>query len=247
MCQILIYWPHSKGTLIVVSKMWTSTLIQPQQSGDWSRPCHSKLSSMYDIFLPWKHRTSAVANCVRTRLSLIWLMMLILTFPLFPVFFVMLHKILTHACFYLWAKLIFINVHWTDFTAEGIYTIPLTLLSVCFPSKNGFQIIFNCVLQNPLRKNQWAVTKEKCRGRRRRCSHLHIKAKVLLLFKEEIQHKLPHKVGVQCIIDYFCPTKLEETERKRKSISCWSISESAEGKSKTQFEGPTLTASVVSL
>lgn len=51
-----------------------------------------------------------------------------------------------------------------------------------------------------------------CRGERRRCSHLHIKAKVLLLFKEEIKHELPHKVGVQRVIDYFCPTKLEERQ-----------------------------------
>lgn len=175
-------------------------------------------------------------------------MKLSLTFPLFPVFLVMLHKILIHVCFYFWVKLIFINVHRSDFTAKDIYTIPLTLFSVCFPPKNGFQILFNCMLQNPVCKNQWAITKEKCRGRRRRCSHLHIKAKVLLLFKEEIQHKLPHKVGVQCIIDYFCPAELEETERKRKSISCWSIFEFAEGKSKTQCEGPTtLTASVVGL
>lgn len=51
--------------------------------------------------------------------------------------------------------------------------------------------------------------RQQCRrGKRRRCSHLHIKAKVLLLFKEEIKDKLPHKVGVQCVIDHFCTTKL---------------------------------------
>lgn len=56
-----------------------------------------------------------------------------------------------------------------------------------------------------------------CWGKRRRCSHLHIKAKVLLLFKEEIKDKLPHKVGVQCVIDYFCPTKLEERKSGEES------------------------------
>lgn len=65
-----------------------------------------------------------------------------------------------------------------------------------------------------------------CGGKRRRCSHLHIKAKVLLLFKEEIKDKLPHKVGVQRVIDHFCPTELverRETERKRKSTPDRSI------------------------
>lgn len=52
------------------------------------------------------------------------------------------------------------------------------------------------------------------------CSHLHIKAKVLLLFKEEIQDKLPHKVRVQRVIDHFCPTKLKrEGERERENCN----------------------------
>lgn len=83
-----------------------------------------------------------------------------------------------------------------------------------------------------------------CRGKWRRCSHLHIKAKVLLLFKEEIEHKLPHKVGVQRVIDYFCPTKLEkrvrrerERERKRKSTPCRSICAIGERKNNKNNEG----------
>lgn len=61
-----------------------------------------------------------------------------------------------------------------------------------------------------------------CGERRRRCSHLHIKAKVLFLFKEEIKDKFPHKVGVQRVIDHFCPTELEERqiqEQKRGGLS----------------------------
>lgn len=52
-------------------------------------------------------------------------------------------------------------------------------------------------------------------------SHLHIKAKVLFLFKEEIKHKLPHKVWIQCVVNYFCSTKLEETntQEKHKTIN----------------------------
>lgn len=57
--------------------------------------------------------------------------------------------------------------------------------------------------------------RQSCRVKRRRRSHLHIKAKVLLLFKEEIKHELPDEVWVQRVIDYFCPTELEERQRGR--------------------------------
>lgn len=63
--------------------------------------------------------------------------------------------------------------------------------------------------------------RQRCRGgKRRRCSHLHIKAKILLLLKEEIEDELPHKVGVQSVVNHFCPAELEErrdTERTRES------------------------------
>lgn len=48
----------------------------------------------------------------------------------------------------------------------------------------------------------------------KKCSHLHIKTKVLLLFKEEIEHKLPDKVRVQRVINYFCPTELEKCRER---------------------------------
>lgn len=53
-------------------------------------------------------------------------------------------------------------------------------------------------------------------------SYLRIKTKVLFLFEEEIEDKFPHKVRVQCVVDNFCPTKLEErqTESKRQSAAC---------------------------
>lgn len=54
-------------------------------------------------------------------------------------------------------------------------------------------------------------------GGGRRYSHLHIKAEVLLLFKEEIEHKLPHKVGVQRVIDHLCPAELEGRQRGEES------------------------------
>lgn len=54
-------------------------------------------------------------------------------------------------------------------------------------------------------------------GEGRRCSHLHIKAQVLLLFKEEIEHKLPHKVGVERVIDHLRPTELEGRQRGEES------------------------------
>lgn len=48
----------------------------------------------------------------------------------------------------------------------------------------------------------------------KKCLHLHVKAKVLLLFKEEIQHKLPDKVGVQRVFNDFCPTELEKCRER---------------------------------
>lgn len=57
-------------------------------------------------------------------------------------------------------------------------------------------------------------------GEGRRCSHLHIKAQVLLLFKEEIEHKLPHKVGVQRVIDHLRPAELEGRQRGEESQHC---------------------------
>lgn len=50
-------------------------------------------------------------------------------------------------------------------------------------------------------------------------AHLRIKAKVLFLFEEEVKHKFPHKVRVQCVIDDFCPAKLEKREREKQICS----------------------------
>lgn len=54
-------------------------------------------------------------------------------------------------------------------------------------------------------------------GKGCQCSHLHIEAKVLFLFKEEIKDKFPDKVRVQCVIDNFCTTKLEERQKDRQT------------------------------
>lgn len=65
-----------------------------------------------------------------------------------------------------------------------------------------------------------AITKRQRRyiERRQRHPHLHIKAKILFLFKEEIKNKLPHEVGVQCVINHLRPSKLEETETEWRDI-----------------------------
>lgn len=66
------------------------------------------------------------------------------------------------------------------------------------------------------------ITKENrqwhCRKKRQRHFYLHIKAKVLLFLKEEIKDKLPNKVRVQCVIDHFCPAKLEKKTQTRETL-----------------------------
>lgn len=44
---------------------------------------------------------------------------------------------------------------------------------------------------------------------------LHVKPQILLLLKEIVQNKLPHKVWVECVVNHLCPPKLGERKRKR--------------------------------
>lgn len=80
-----------------------------------------------------------------------------------------------------------------------------------------FSVLTGGLCSERASESEERITACHCRGRARRCSHLHIKAQVLLLFKEEVQHKLPDKVGVQRVIDHLRPTELEGRQRGEES------------------------------
>lgn len=72
----------------------------------------------------------------------------------------------------------------------------------CF---SGFQTPPN------LQHTQWERETELSQG-----INSQVKAKILLLLKEVVQDILPDEVGVQCVVNHFCPPKLNGLKGKKR-------------------------------